>query len=99
MSFIRVVMTCQPVYKTHVFAISIPGPRPSGKCRPEGTDDDVKVVLCAAFVDIANFNDYRPSLYKLRFVRLRHMSSLQGVHSLGPQARGVANILGHRFLG
>ena len=64
MSFIRVVITCQPVYKTHFSAISIPDPRPSGTMPSEGTADDAKVCalqLCSAAVDIANFNDYRPS--------------------------------------
>ena len=61
MSFIRVVITFQPVYKTHISAISIPDPRPSGTISSEGTDDEVEVLQWAESVDIVNFNDYRPS--------------------------------------
>ena len=62
MSFIRVVMTCQPVYKTHVSAISIPR---SSAIRRDAVlkelQTTVKTLPYLATVDIANFNDYRPS--------------------------------------
>ena len=46
MSFIRVVMTCQPVYKTHISAIFIPDPRPSWRdVVLKEPHDDVKVFL------------------------------------------------------
>ena len=62
MSFMRVVITCQPVYKTHIPAISIPQSstirRDAVLKEPHTTQ---KIFLSSAAVDIANFNDYRPS--------------------------------------
>ena len=62
MSFIRVFMTCQPVYKTNIPAISIPQ---SSTIRRDAVLEElqttVKILPYLATVDIANFNDYRPS--------------------------------------
>src|ERR1017187_8414498 len=60
-SFIRVVITCQPV-SNHTF-LQFPSPilDHQARRRHEGTADDVKTLPCSAAVDIANFNDYRPS--------------------------------------
>lgn len=62
MSFMRVVITCQPVYKTHVSAIFIP--RSSTIRRGavlKELQTTVKILPYLAAVDIANFTDYRPS--------------------------------------
>jgi hypothetical protein len=73
MSFIRVVMTCQPVYKHTFLQFASPILDHQARFRPEETHDEIKVLQWAASVDIVNFNGCRPSLRKLCFVRLRHV--------------------------